>query len=221
PARPPPPASRPSTPPPRAAPPPRPPATTQPPASGASPWPPLARNPGLALGQVQGSPGVPAWFRCLTSGLDDTPTITAASSPYWPFSAPRGDLQAAGAQLRTPAGKWKEQHEIRTPMGDPDPDRCYGIGGTRFAGSLLAGTRASAETVSSPEPRQLPAIVSPSRLAPNVGIQGQLLFTKTTAGDIQTIYTMSGHGDRRLTAPGDFSCLLRISPDSQRLLAIP
>ena len=83
------------------------------------------------------------------------------------------------------------------------------------------GTRASAETVSSQEPRQPSAITSTSRPAANVGIQGQLLFTKTTAGDIQTIYTMSGHRDRRLTAPGDFCCLLRISPDHQRILVMP
>ena len=84
-----------------------------------------------------------------------------------------------------------------------------------------AATRSSADTVSSQEPRQLSAITSPSRPVADVGIQGQLLFTRTKGADVQTIYTMSGRWDRRLTAPGDFCCLLRVSPDHQRILVMP
>jgi Tol biopolymer transport system component len=83
------------------------------------------------------------------------------------------------------------------------------------------GTWASANTVSSQESKQLTAIMPTSRPAADVGIQGQLLFTRTKGLDVQTIYTMSGRWDRRLTAPGDFCCLLRVSPDHQRILVMP
>src|SRR6266852_7689011 len=72
------------------------------------------------------------------------------------------------------------------------------------------GTGSSTETVSPHESKQLSGITSPSRPAPSVVIRGQLLFTRTTNGDVQTIYAMSGHMERRLTVPGHFCCLLRV-----------
>jgi Tol biopolymer transport system component len=74
--------------------------------------------------------------------------------------------------------------------------------------------------VTSQKPGQLSTTTSPSRPATGAGSQGHLLFTKTAGADIQTIYTMSGQRDRRLTAPGDFCCLLRVSPDHQRILVM-
>ncbi len=83
------------------------------------------------------------------------------------------------------------------------------------------GTRSSTDTASSQESKQLSGITSPSRPVPSVVIRGQLLFTRTTEGDVQTIYAMSGHRERRLTVPGHFCCLLRVSPDHRRILVMP
>lgn len=83
------------------------------------------------------------------------------------------------------------------------------------------GTRSSTSTVSLQGSKQLSGITSPSRPVPSAAIRGQLLFTRTTEGDVQTIYAMSGHRERRLTVPGDFCCLLRVSPNHRRILVMP
>jgi Tol biopolymer transport system component len=58
---------------------------------------------------------------------------------------------------------------------------------------------------------------SPSK----VSVQGHLLFTRTTGEDLQTIFMASGHSESRLTDPGSYCCLLRISPDHRRMLVMP
>jgi Tol biopolymer transport system component len=48
-----------------------------------------------------------------------------------------------------------------------------------------------------------------------------LFFTRTTEGDAQAIYAASGNSERRVTAPGDFCCVLRVSPNHRRILVMP
>ena len=54
-----------------------------------------------------------------------------------------------------------------------------------------------------------------------VPIRGHLYFTRTTAGDVQTIYSASGLREKQLTAPGEVCCILRKSPRQGRLLVMP
>jgi hypothetical protein len=52
---------------------------------------------------------------------------------------------------------------------------------------------------------------------------GQILFTRTYQGDQQAIFAADADGsnEQRLTAPGDYCCLLRVSPDRTRILVMP
>lgn len=54
-----------------------------------------------------------------------------------------------------------------------------------------------------------------------IDIPGRLFLTKTTTGDVQTIYSISGHRERQLTFPGDYCCVLRVSVLHGRLLVFP
>ena len=56
---------------------------------------------------------------------------------------------------------------------------------------------------------------------PLTPIRGHLYFTRTTAGDVQTIYLASGLREKQLTAPGEVCCILRKSPRQGRLLVMP
>jgi Tol biopolymer transport system component len=53
------------------------------------------------------------------------------------------------------------------------------------------------------------------------GLSGHLLFTRTHGHDVQAIFLLSGKQERRLTAPGSYCCLLRISPDHTKMLVMP
>src|SRR5690348_10289229 len=53
------------------------------------------------------------------------------------------------------------------------------------------------------------------------GLSGHLLFTRTQGQDVQAIFLLSGARERRLTAPGSYCCVLRISPDHRKLLVMP
>jgi Tol biopolymer transport system component len=48
-----------------------------------------------------------------------------------------------------------------------------------------------------------------------------LYFTRTTAGDVQTVFAASGRQEKQLTQPGDVCCILRKSPRQGRLLVMP
>ncbi len=52
-------------------------------------------------------------------------------------------------------------------------------------------------------------------------LRGHLLFTRTHGNDVQTIFLATQNGERRLTRPGAYCCLVRISPDHQRILVMP
>lgn len=53
------------------------------------------------------------------------------------------------------------------------------------------------------------------------GLKGHLLFTHTQGHDTQAIFLASSSGVTRLTAPGSYCCLLRLSPDHKKLLVMP
>jgi len=52
---------------------------------------------------------------------------------------------------------------------------------------------------------------------------GQIVFLRSDRGDTQTIYVAEADGsdERQLTGPGEYCCLLRLSPDHERLLVMP
>lgn len=52
-------------------------------------------------------------------------------------------------------------------------------------------------------------------------LPGHLLFTRTHGNDVQTIYLVRGKSERRVTPPGAYCCLLRISPDHRKILVMP
>jgi Tol biopolymer transport system component len=56
---------------------------------------------------------------------------------------------------------------------------------------------------------------------PAARLTGHLLFTRTQGNDVQTIFLASGSEERRLTEPGSYCCLLRISPDHTKILVMP
>jgi Tol biopolymer transport system component len=58
----------------------------------------------------------------------------------------------------------------------------------------------------------------------SIRLRGHFWYSKTTAGDVQSFYTVSANGqhERRLTSPGAVCCDLRVSPASgHRLLVMP
>jgi len=56
---------------------------------------------------------------------------------------------------------------------------------------------------------------------PSLGVPGRLLFTRTTGNDVQTIFMAAGRTERRVTEPGSYCCLVRVSPDRRRILVMP
>ena len=59
---------------------------------------------------------------------------------------------------------------------------------------------------------------------PLPGPEGTIVFVRLVGqGDLQSIYTANpdGSGEQQLTAPGDYCCILRISPDRSSLLVMP
>lgn len=54
-----------------------------------------------------------------------------------------------------------------------------------------------------------------------IAVRGHLLFTRTQGNDVQTIFLATPSGVRRLTRPGSYCCLLRISPDHKKILVMP
>ena len=52
-------------------------------------------------------------------------------------------------------------------------------------------------------------------------LPGTLLFTHSARHDVQTIFLATGRRVRRLTRPGAYCCLVRISPDHRRVLVMP
>jgi Tol biopolymer transport system component len=59
--------------------------------------------------------------------------------------------------------------------------------------------------------------------APSEGPVGQIVFLRSGPDDTQTFFIADADGsdERELTAPGDYCCLARISPDRSQLLVIP
>lgn len=51
--------------------------------------------------------------------------------------------------------------------------------------------------------------------------RGHLLFTRTQGNDVQTIFLAGRTGERRLSTPGAYCCVLRISPNHQMILVLP
>lgn len=74
----------------------------------------------------------------------------------------------------------------------------------------MNGQIASSQAASSP----LPATLSSP-------LPGTLLFTNSQRHDVQTIFLATGSRVRRLTRPGAYCCLVRISPDHGRVLVMP
>ena len=65
--------------------------------------------------------------------------------------------------------------------------------------------------------------VLPSARAEAGSATGNVLFTRTTGQDVQAIFSShpNGQGERQLTQPGQYCCLLRVSPDHRRILVMP
>jgi Tol biopolymer transport system component len=80
---------------------------------------------------------------------------------------------------------------------------------------LLASVVALATSCRSDEP-------SPSADRPD-GSNGQIVFVSSGQDDTQTFFIADADGSdqRQLTAPGDYCCILRISPDRSKLLVMP
>ena len=52
-------------------------------------------------------------------------------------------------------------------------------------------------------------------------LSGHILYTTSAPGDVQTFWRIDRAGTARLTEPGAYCCLHRISPDHRRLLVMP
>jgi hypothetical protein len=52
-------------------------------------------------------------------------------------------------------------------------------------------------------------------------VTGHLEYWRTEYPDVQTFFTWSSDGERRLTDPSTYCCLMRVSPDHQRILTMP
>src|SRR5258706_9318001 len=64
--------------------------------------------------------------------------------------------------------------------------------------------------------------VPPTVSAKTVHLDGQILFTRVSYPDVQAIFTADADGqhERRLTGPGQYCCVLRLSPDHNRILVM-
>ncbi len=78
-----------------------------------------------------------------------------------------------------------------------------GCSGGQSAGSGESGTSSSSAD---------PGIAAPP---------GHLVYGRTTYPDVQTFFTSTEEGELRLTDPGEYCCVLRVSPDHQRILTLP
>lgn len=98
--------------------------------------------------------------------------------------------------------------------------------------ALVAGCGTSTESVGPSGQASMAIVVatpsihaSPSTPAlPSIrAASGQILFTRTYAGDQQAIFAADADGsnEHRLSAPGEYCCLLRVSPDRTRILVMP
>jgi len=78
----------------------------------------------------------------------------------------------------------------------------------------LVGLLLAAASCSSPEK---------TTTAEPTSTDGQIVFLRSDQGDTQTIYVAEADGsdERQLTGPGEYCCLLRLSPDHERLLVMP
>ena len=50
---------------------------------------------------------------------------------------------------------------------------------------------------------------------------GTLIFTRTAGNDIQSIFAVSAGSEGRISAPGDYCCVLRVAPNRQKILVMP
>ncbi len=64
--------------------------------------------------------------------------------------------------------------------------------------------------------------VAPTVSAETVHLDGHILFTRVAYPDVQAIFTADADGqhERRLTGPGQYCCVLRLSPDHNRILVM-
>src|SRR5689334_8942088 len=101
------------------------------------------------------------------------------------------------------------------PTGAPTPNLrggcCIMKGTSIVVAAVLCLTAAT-----SADPAAAGATVE--RLATKPAVPAHLLFTRTESGDVQTIYAASGRNERQLSVPGQYCCLVRVSPDHRRIL---
>ncbi len=53
------------------------------------------------------------------------------------------------------------------------------------------------------------------------GAEGQLLFSRTTGRDEQSLYLATAIGERQISEPGEYCCVFRVSPQHDRVLVLP
>lgn len=100
-------------------------------------------------------------------------------------------------------------------------------GRTRLTALLLTSTLIATSAAFAAVRNEHPFQVSPTLDGKTVlsgstsALHGHLLFTRTRGNDVQTIFLATSSGERRVTASGAYCCLLRISPDHQRILVMP
>ena len=82
-----------------------------------------------------------------------------------------------------------------------------------------SGPSASVVVAASPSTQPNP----PTPVVSESAASGQILFTRTYDGDQQAIFgaDADGSNEHRLSAPGEYCCLLRVSPDQARILVMP
>jgi Tol biopolymer transport system component len=58
--------------------------------------------------------------------------------------------------------------------------------------------------------------------ASRIGLAGHILFTRTSGDDLQTIFTADADGqhERQLTEPGQYCCVLKVSPRHDKILVM-
>jgi hypothetical protein len=89
-------------------------------------------------------------------------------------------------------------------------------------GNRTAGPREKSSTPA--KPATTPSATSSATeqsAAATATLQGHLLFTRTTSPDRQALYVLFAGHERRVTEPGDYCCVVRISPNHRRILVVP
>ena len=113
----------------------------------------------------------------------------------------------------------KARPENVTESAGRCPMRTLAVAAALFL--LLAGCggddKPTAESTSKATSTSQATTATPQR----VSIRGHLYFTRTIAGDVQTVFAASGLQERQLTEPGEACCILRKSPTQGRLLVMP